>query len=248
MIQTQTHDDILTLVLTRGKGNSLSTEFLRAIATTLADARRALPRGLVLTSAGKTFCAGLDLQVALALDRAGMRDLLEALYAVGRGLFSFPRPVVAALNGHTIAGGAVLSLCCDVRMMCGGEGRWGLSEIALGLSVPGWAVEVARYALPRPVLERVLYSGRLYPGYKAYDMGVLDLVPDESELGPTACDLIVKFTPSVRAFSDIKGRLHAPTLAAMDEARADEEAWLDLWFSDEAQARIAAALAALRKK
>jgi enoyl-CoA hydratase len=248
MIQIRRHQDILTLELARGRGNSLSIEFLRAIDSALEEAARERPRGLVVTAGGRTFCAGFDLQAALSLDRRGMRELLGALYDVVRAIFAFPRPVVAALNGHTIAGGAILSLACDIRMMSGGEGRWGLNEIALGISVPGFAVEVARYALPRPVLERVLYAGRLYPGYKAFDMGILDLVPDDAELEPLAHRAIERWTPSVDAFADIKARLHAPTLAAMEEARAVDDAWLDLWFSEAAQHRITAALEALRSK
>jgi enoyl-CoA hydratase len=248
MIQTRLHQDILTLELARGRGNSLSIEFLHAIAAALEQARRDRPRGLVITASGRTFCAGFDLQAALSHDRRQVRALLDALYGVVHSLFAFPRPVVAALNGHTIAGGAILSLACDVRVMSGGEGKWGLNEIALGISVPGFAVEVARYALPRPVLERVLYAGRLYPGYKAYDMGILDLVPDDGELEAMARRAVERWTPSVDAFADIKARLHAPTLAAMEVARSADDAWLDLWFSDEAQHRITAALEALRNK
>lgn len=131
MIRREIREDIHVIWLERGKANALDPQFLRAIRDELTVAEAENPRGLVLTSTGSIFCAGLDLVSLLDLDRDGMRDVLDALYECSRAIFAFPRPVGVAINGHAIAGGAYLSLCGDFRMMAHGNGRWGLNESTL---------------------------------------------------------------------------------------------------------------------
>jgi enoyl-CoA hydratase len=238
-IQVSVVDDIRTLFLSNGRGNALDEEFLNRISIEL-DAAAADPlRGLVLSAEGSTFCAGLNLVKLYDYDREQMQAVLDALYAVGRQLFLFPRPVIAALNGHAIAGGAYLSLCCDARYMAQGDGKWGLNESALGIAMPACTMEVLRYGVPRRVLEKVLYAGAIYPAFKAVDMGVLDELLEADQLQERARELALSWTTSVDAFADIKQRLKAPAAAAMEQARAGDCDWLDLWFADETRERIA---------
>jgi enoyl-CoA hydratase len=241
MIKHENRDGVDVLTMARGKGHALNTLFLRTLREEIARSASEPASGLVLTGEGAIFCAGLDLLELLDLDRAGMQELVDALYEVCAALFGHPRPVVAALNGHAIAGGALLSLCCDQRIMAQGEAKWGLSESALGLSLPPFGLEAARYALPRPVLEKVLHGGSVYPAFKALDMGILDQLEEPEALVDTACASVREWSVNPDAFSQNKSALHGPTLIAMEEARGRDGDWLQLWFEPRAQELLRAA-------
>lgn len=238
MIRSESRNGVRILTLARGKGNALDVPFLRRI---VEEIEREAGSGLVLTGEGSIFCAGLDLVELLELDRSGMQELLDALYRVHVALFAYPRPVVGALNGHAIAGGALLSLCCDLRIMAQGDAKWGLNESALGLSIPAFGLEVARYSLPRPILEKVVYGGAVYPAFKALDMGALDRLVEIETLIDAAAEQAEVWCRQGEAFTALKRDLHAPTLAAMAAARAQDEPWLDLWFSPPAQSLLQSA-------
>ena len=235
------------LWLQRGKGNALSPDFLAELATALELVRREAPRGLVVTSRGGVFCAGLDLVALLELDRPALAETIERLYQVGRALFTLPFPVVAALNGHAVAGGAYLALCCDLRLLAAGEARFGLNESQLGLSMPAHCIEVLRYALAPSIVQTLLYGGQLYSGPLALELGAVDELVDADRLLDHAAARVVEWSANPAAFADIKRRLKRPALAAIEAARADDAEWLDLWFSPQAQTRLRAARDQLQK-
>jgi len=247
MIKLRRTDTSAVIELARGKGNALDTGFLEEIRGTFAGLRGDLPRGVVLTAEGKIFCAGLDLVSLAETDRDGLVVLLAALNATLREIFSFPRPVVAAINGHALAGGALLSLACDQRLMAMGDAKWGLTEAQMGLVVPASMIELARYSLSRPVLEKLLYAGQAYPAFKVREMGVLDDLVEQDDLLTRAEAVIETWTPVPAAFGDIKARLKAPTLAAMEAVADQDREFVDRWFSPEVRQRIQAVVASLTK-
>lgn len=248
MIRLHRRDGCAVIELARGKANALDTEFLEEIRGAFTGLREDLPRGVVLTAEGKIFCAGLDLVSLAKIDRDGLALLLKALNAALREIFSFPRPVVAAINGHALAGGALLSLACDHRLMAMGEAKWGLTEAQMGLVVPASLIELSRYSLPRPVLEKLLYGGQAYPAFKVREMGVLDDLVEQEELLTRAEAVIEAWTPVPAAFGDIKARLKAPTLAAMDAVADQDLEFVDGWFSPAVRQRIQAAVASLTNR
>ena len=173
------------------------------------------------------------------------RSTLFPYTTLFRSVFSFPRPVVAAINGHAVAGGALLSLACDQRLMVMGDGKWGLTEAQMGLVVPASLVEMARYSLTRPVLEKLLYGGQAYPAFKVREMGVLDDLVEADELLSRAEASIEAWTPVPAAFADIKARLKGPALDAMEAAADRDQEFVDRWFSPAVRQRVQAAMARL---
>lgn len=248
MIELRHEDDIAVVELARGRGNSLDQEFLEEIRRSFASLREDPPRGVVLTAHGKIFCAGLDLPALVDASREELVAVLAALASTLREVFTFPRPVVAAINGHAVAGGALLSLACDRRLMAMGEGKWGLTEARLGLVVPASMIELSRYSLERRVLERLVYGGQAYPAFKAREMGILDDLVEAGELPGRARELVEAWTPVPAAFADIKARLKAPAVAAMDAAVASDAHFLERWFSPVVRARVQAAVERLGER
>jgi len=133
------------LVISSTARNAVSTALLEALARDLAAAGG---EPVLLSGAGTVFSAGLDLREVAQLDLPGARRLLAALEGVVEALYTYPAPTVALVNGHAIAGGCVLALCCDHRVMTADPGaRIGLNEVALGLVFPPKTLAMVRARL-----------------------------------------------------------------------------------------------------
>jgi enoyl-CoA hydratase/carnithine racemase len=132
--------------------------------------------------------------------------------------------------------------------MAMGEGNWGLTEAAMGLVVPASMIEMARYSVRRPVLEKLLYAGQAYPAFKAREMGVIDELLEGDELLARAEEVIEEWTPVPAAFGEIKTRLKAPTVAAMDLAGPEDSRFVERWFSPDVQERVGAVVAKLKAR
>lgn len=161
-----------------GKG-SLSTE---RMTRTLAALREAKGRPIFLTGEGNTFSAGLDLKEVVSLDASGLEKYLGLLEVLVTELYEYPGPVVAWINGHAIAGGCVMALTCDVRVMTKNEGaKIGLNEVALGLRFPPRTFEMCRRRVPAPSFERVVLEAELYDAKTAFERGLVDILGDEAD-------------------------------------------------------------------
>lgn len=148
-------------------------------------------------------------------------------------LFLFPKPVVAALNGHTIAGGCMLALACDSRIMAEGRGKISLNEIAFGSSVFAGSTEMLRFWIGSAHATRVLYSGAMYSAEEAMGFGLVDGVTGQGNLlvqsRKAASDLTPEYLP---AFSSIKALLRNPVAREMRKReRKSIEAFVDIWYS-----------------
>lgn len=168
-----------TLVLDGPGKNSLSTELMER---TLASVRAAGDNPIFLTGAGDAFSAGLNLKEVASLDVAGLTRFLGVLEDLVQALYEHPGPTVAWVNGHAIAGGCVMALCCDVRVMTAREGvRIGLNEVALGLRFPPRTYAMCVNRVPGPSLARVLLEAELYRAAEAVSLGLVDVLGEEAE-------------------------------------------------------------------
>jgi enoyl-CoA hydratase len=230
-----------------GKANALNGRSLDALAAAFAEVAGGDARGVVLTGYDRYFSAGLDLVDLYALDRAAMDGFVARFDQVMLEIFAFPRPVVAAINGHAVAGGCILALACDARLMQAGPGRIGLNEIQLGLPFPASALEIARRSIPAASLDTVLYGGQLYTPEEALERGIVDGL-DAADVVAEARVLCERLAEApAAAFRTIKGALQAPALreagATRDELR---RAFVDAWFSADGRRLVGAARGRLR--
>src|SRR5438874_7903159 len=142
--------------------NALDREVLLAITATLHEIEASDARAVVLTGSGPAFSAGADLFRVLNEGDEYLRTSLEALTEAFGTLFQFPRPVVAAVNGHAIAGGAVLVCASDYRIAASGNHKIGFAELRVGVPFPSWGLEIARWGTRPERLQAVVYLGRWY--------------------------------------------------------------------------------------
>lgn len=174
MLNLINHDHIREINLARPPVNALSLELLQAIRTAVDDSVRDGVRGIVLSGAQGLFSAGVDVPALLERDRAGVLEYWREFFALCGTLARAPIPMAAAITGHSPAGGAVLALFCDYRVMAEGPFRIGLNEVQVGLIVP----EAIQLALRRVVgayrAERLLVSGAMIDASAALACGFVD--------------------------------------------------------------------------
>lgn len=249
-MQLEFQDRVALLRMKAGKANAMNAAFLGGMEG-LLDELDASPAGaLVLTGSGSTFCAGLDMVELSALDRGELGEWMERLHDLLLRLFGHPRPVVAALNGHAIAGGCVLALQADWRVLAENGARMGLTETRLGVGLPAVATEALRVQLPADVLLPVALEGGLFEPEEALHLGLVHEILPAGEVEARALERageLADIPPP--GWSHVKRAIRAPAIERVQANRAgDLELWLDTWFSEEGQQRISAAVRQLGGK
>jgi enoyl-CoA hydratase len=236
MIQVDHVDGVALVRMNAGRGNAMGRAFL----TSLREAALSVRAGAaVVIGSGRVFSAGLDLPELVALDRPAMRDAIELLESTMEAIYTLEVPVVAAINGAAIAGGCVLALNCDRRVIAQGA-RIGLTEAALGIGLPPTALEPLREAVPASSLAPIALEGGLFEAERALALGLVDEIAG-SDVEARAIALAAALAANGSAYAQIKRALRAPALARMRAAREREiEAWLDTWFSPLGRARLEA--------
>lgn len=200
-------------------------------------------RPILLSGSNGAFSAGLDLKEVMSLDGPGMARFLRLLEAVCVRLHDHPAPVVAAVTGHAIAGGAVLAACCDHRVgEAGGKARMGLNEVALGLRFPPGVLRILIARLPAAHIGRLLLGAELHGPEDALKYGLLDeLAADPVEAGRAQLATLARHPPA--AYAATKAALRAGVTAARP---GEEEAFLaevvPVWTSEALHERLRAAL------
>jgi enoyl-CoA hydratase len=253
VIELRDDEGITVLTLAAGRANAIDRPLLDALAGALDRVTAAPPRALILTGTGGSFCAGLALPTLVEATRAELRELLQHFTRVMRQVLELPLPTIAAINGPAIAGGCVLALMCDQRVMVtdGSKGapRIGLNESQLGIGLPAVVVEVARHKLPATSFVPVALAGALFDAQRALGFGLVDEAAPAAELHARALARARALTSSgAEAYAQIKRGWTRPivdAIASTDDAQL--EAWLDTWFSADGQGRLRAIVAWLKK-
>lgn len=218
--------------------NALGSELMQQL---IAGFEAADGAPVLLTGAGDAFSAGLNLKELLELDLDGMRGFLERLGTLAALIFDYPGPVVACVNGHAIAGGCVLALCCDWRVGTSSpKARIGLNEVALGLRFPQRLLRMLRHQLPR--LEQVALDAGLYAPDQALALGLLDELADDP-LARAQERLAARAKHPAAAYAAAKASLRAGVAVRVE---AEEEAFLrdvvPAWVTPEVKAIVRKAL------
>jgi enoyl-CoA hydratase len=229
-------EGIEVLTLARPPANALHIETTEE----LADAFEALASddaaaAVVLTGEGKAFCAGLDLKAITNYSQTELRRLLDAINRMATAVYSCPLPVIGAINGHAIAGGFVLAMCCDWKIVADAPMRVGLTEVRVGVPYPAAALEVVRSELHPKVARELVLFGKNMNAAEALAAGIFDesvaphqLLVRAMEKAREAAEL------PRRSFKIIKHQLRRRALEACRAAVSGEgEALRDGWIQPE---------------
>jgi enoyl-CoA hydratase len=236
--------------LEREHGNAINDALVESLVAVLAEAESdPAIAGVLLTAGGKIFCPGLDLQELSALDREGMERFMRRFSAAVLTLYTFPKPVVAALHGHALAGGCVLALCADWRILRRGAVT-GLNEVKVGVPLPFGVALIVREAVPKPKITQVALLGRNFSDEAALAAGLADEIVEAEDIEAASRARLDEFvSKDAFAFAVTKRYLRSGVVERMRATnRLLIPEWLDGWFSAGTTARIAAIVAELKDK
>jgi enoyl-CoA hydratase/carnithine racemase len=231
MIESKIVEGVAVLTMTHGKANALDIEFCNALAARFDDLRRSDAKAIVLTGKGKIFSAGVDLKRLSAGGAEYTRRFLPTLHRLYEAVFFHPKPVVAAVNGHAIAGGCVLACCADRRLMARDAGRIGVTEILVGVPFPALAFEVVRFAVPPRYLPEFTLSGATYATDEALRRGWVDEVAEPGELLEDAIVVARELSLlSPAAFAQTKLQIRQPVTERLTKSgQATDKVVTDIW-------------------
>lgn len=220
-------DGVARITMDDGKVNAMSSEMLADLDTALdrAEADRA---SVVLRSARPgLFSAGFDLKVFAANDPARSHAMVKAGAELALRLMAFPYPTIGVMEGHAFPMGAFLLLACDLRIGALGRSRMGLNEVAIGISPPRFAIELARSRLHPAWLSRTVTLGEMYEPQDALTAGFLDRIVDPGEVDQTLAGILSALKGvNVAMHAMAKLNLRRATMAAM-RAAIDEDLTLE---------------------
>ncbi|MEO9078665.1 MAG: enoyl-CoA hydratase/isomerase family protein [Rhodanobacter sp.] len=251
MLNLINHDNaIREIQLARPPVNALNLDLVRTLRAAIDEAVRDGMRGIVLSGAQGLFSAGVDVPALLAFDRAGVREYWREFFALCATLARAPIPLVAAITGHSPAGGAVLALFCDYRVMASGPFRIGLNEVQVGLIVP----ESIQLALRRIVgtyrAERLLVAGAMIDSDQALACGFVDELTGVDQVTTRALhwlgELLALPSNAMLTTRRLARADLADAYADLDALPLDE--FVDAFFHPETQATLQALVAKLKSK
>lgn len=217
---------LTTLRIEHGKANAIDIDLFDALVESLDAVEPSDADAVILTGTGSSFSAGVELWKVADGGGEYLEDFLPAVTRGLRRLFTFSKPVVAALNGHAIAGGCIVALACDRRVATDDEEvKIGVSELRVGVPFPVAAMEVMRYALPSHVCQDLILTGRLVSPREAASLGLVDELTPLDRLGETARQAAARLgAVATDAFTLTKRQLRRDAMRAMDsEEHLDEE-------------------------
>lgn len=239
MIIREDSGQVAVLRLAHGKVSALDVEFCEALVHGVNGVASGSATALVLTGTGSSFSAGVDLFRVLSGGTEYLGRFLPALELFFRTLLTFPKPAVAAVNGHAIAGGCIIAAACDHRIMANGSGRIGIPELAVGVPFPALPFEIVGARVQPPKFRELVNSGRVVLPSEALALGLIDEVAEPEALLPRARQVAEQLARiPARTFELTKRTFTASVLERVRASAALNADVLEAWGSPEVHAHI----------
>jgi len=240
-VELQRWGPVAVVTLSRGKVNAINDSLTRSLASAFKDLREdGDVEAVVLTGAGSFFSFGFDIPEFLPWSRKDFTGFIERFTVFYTDLFEFPKPVVAALNGHAIAGGCMLALACDRRIMTTGKAKISLNEITFGASVMAGSVEMLKAATGQHHAEEILLKGAMYGPEEAMYLGLVD--------GVSVADAVLEdaiqeardlAAGDAVAFASMKKMLRGPVAEEMRQVEpASIAEFVEIWYSEATREKL----------
>jgi len=245
LIDVERHGRVTVVTLKYPPANAMNIALTEEIGSVFRDlGNDHSVRSIVLTGQGKSFCAGVDLKTVPSFGPADQRRMVHALNRAFHAVYSCPVPVVGAINGHAIAGGLVLALCCDWRIAANTAFLTGLTEVRVGVPYPVSALEVTRQELRPEIVRRMVLFGRNMTAQAGLEAGLFDEMVEPDALSERAMAAADEFSALPQAaFAASKRQLRGKACEMMEAAIACTEPLLKGWLSSETVEAAAAVLA-----
>lgn len=232
---THIEDDIATVMINRPKVNAINEPLAEELLDCFQDlAKNSQVKAIIITGEGKFFSFGLDIPEFLTYPRESFIRFTTKFARLYTNMFLHPKPIIAALSGHTIAGGCMIATACDTRIMVSGKPRISMNEINFGSSLFPGSVEMLKYWVGHKNAETVAFTGAMYSAEEAKAIGLVDLVVPPDALADHALSVARQFALRYGpAFESIKALLRREVgdlMKRKDELYGPD--MVDIWYSE----------------
>lgn len=250
MLEVEKNGEIHLLRLQRPPVNAFNPALITQLRQQIKASIDEDAAGLIITGREGLFSAGLDVPELLQLDRDGMSRFWQEFFGLLECLARAPVPTVAALSGHSPAGGTVISLYCDYRIMAEGDFKLGLNEVQVGLVVPTVIQQTLIRLIGPHAAERHMVAGDMISASQALQLGMVDALAPVTEVTQHAQEWLQALLKKPRQAMLETRRLARTNLTSMfdDPTSFGVEQFVDFWFADHTQASLKALVAQLGKK
>ena len=241
IVERSVTNRVATLTLTRGKVNAINPELVGALERRLDEIESDdQVHAVVLTGRGSFFSFGWDVPELISYEREAFAAFVARFAQLYRRLFAFPKPVVAAINGHAPAGGCMLALGCDVRIMSSTSARIGLNEITFAAGLPAGSIEMLRFWIGSARATRVVVTGALFAGTEALELGLVDrLMPPNDVLAAAQAEAAILAAKAQPAYAMTKRFLRQGAIDDMEAREAISIAqFVPVWYSPETREEL----------
>jgi enoyl-CoA hydratase/carnithine racemase len=234
-VQLSVDDGIATVALNRPKVNAINEQ----VVSELRDVFRELAldkqvRAVILTGRGSFFSFGFDIPGFMDYPREEFHRFILSFSDLVQRIFVFPKPVIAALNGHAVAGGCVLAIACDRRIMVTGKAKIALNELTLGASVFTSIAEILKYTVGPRTAQLLLYTGKMNSAEEALAIGLVDKVVTAEDVNDAALGAANELAGwDVFAFGSVKRLLRREALDRIENhEKGSVSDFVDIWYSE----------------
>jgi enoyl-CoA hydratase/carnithine racemase len=249
LIDVIDHDRVRELRLTRPPVNAINHPLIAALRAALTEAVAAGRGAVIISGSPGKFSGGLDLPELLQLQEAPLRDMWRDFFGLMRDIAALPIPTVAAMTGHSPAGGTVLALFTDYRIMAEGAYKLGLNEVQVGLPVPEVLVRALAFVVGARQADRLATGGLLLDPSEARRVGLVDETAPADEVVPRAlawaADLLTRPPQAMASTRRLARQPLVDAFATMGDRSLDQI--MAAWLAPEAQATLGAIAARLGK-
>ena len=245
MIQVEHHDKITIAKLDRRVTNALDLELLDELGMILKKVRKdPCIHSLILTSANdKFFSIGFDIPQLYGLSRNDFKVFYKTFNRVCLDLFTLPKLTMAAITGHAVAGGCILALCCDYRIIAEGKKKMGLNEIKLGVPIPYPSDRILHQIVGYRNAREIVDTGEFYLPERLLEMGMIDqIVPQENVL-EKSIEKAKSMDEGIEAFVMIKqNRVEEVEAQILQKLKEKEQIFLNMWYAPGTRTRLKEAM------
>ena len=250
MIEIANRGPVAVMTLMHGKANALDAELCNDIIRCFGELKSSGAQAIVVTGQGKIFSAGVDLIQAVDGGVAYLREFLPLLSRAFETVFFYPKPVVAAVNGHAVAGGCVLACTADRRLMARVPGRIGVTELLVGVPFPAIALEIMRFVAAPQHFEDIILAGATHAPEVARERGLLHDVVEADVLldrAVAAAEALAALSPAAFALTKVQSR--KPVQDRLQRAGASVDAAVrEIWLSPDTLSRMREYISSTFKK
>jgi enoyl-CoA hydratase/carnithine racemase len=246
MVEVNYRDTVALVRLNRGITNAINLECVRELADALQQVKTdSQAQGMVLSGTNdKFFSIGFDIPQLYDHSEADFKLFYDAFNQVCLDLYTLPKPTVAALTGHAIAGGCILALCCDYRLIAAGRKLMGLNEVKLGVPVPYLVDCVLRNLVGVRHAREIVELGEFYRPEQSLRLGMVDEVIASADVLARAAQKAEQLGAlPQRAYELIKrNRVEEVAAQVLGQWEDKKREFVSCWYSEVARERLRAVM------